>query len=79
MHWFTEILHIILVLRCSGQNSGCCTKKKPCKVNEGDCDNDKECKGHLKCGKNNCNRKSYSSFSALDDCCYEPKKGKMFY
>merc|ERR1711974_260497 len=32
----------------------CCTKKDPCYVDEGDCDNDKECAGDLVCGKNNC-------------------------
>merc|ERR1712133_91072 len=32
----------------------CCTKKDPCYIDEGDCDNDKECAGDLVCGKNNC-------------------------
>merc|ERR1711974_515505 len=32
----------------------CCTKKDPCYVDEGDCDNDNECAGDLVCGKNNC-------------------------
>ena len=47
-------------------NGHCCSEKFPCAENEGDCDNDKECKDGLRCGYNNCgNDWPHISF----DCC----------
>ena len=46
----------------------------PCKLNEGDCDNDMECEGDLVCGKNNCGN-SFSWITA--DCCVK-KDGNYF-
>ena len=60
-------------LRCAGVNNGCCTSIQPCKVDDGDCDDDTHCEGSLKCGVANCNRTKYPSFEANDDCCYNPK------
>ena len=40
-------------------------------VCEGDCDNDDECKGDLKCGTHNClDMNPGSNFSDGADCCY---------
>ena len=56
----------------------CCTSANPCGENQGDCDNDNECLGDLKCGEgheefnDNCD----SSFADGADCCYQPNKGK---
>jgi len=38
-------------VRCPVSNNGwnCCTNQNPCGVGEGDCDNDKDCRGHLVC------------------------------
>ena len=41
-------------------------KTNPCGIGEGDCDNDEECEGDLKCGKNNC---EFSYYSERADCC----------
>ena len=51
----------------------CCSSSNPCRENEGDCDNDDECLGHLKCGdgnhrEDNCN----ATFKSGADCCYDP-------
>ena len=51
----------------------CCSSSKPCWLFEGDCDNDDECLGVLKCGKDNC----LSPFSLTADCCYNPLAGKQ--
>ena len=53
----------------------CCTTSNPCGENEGDCDNDNECLGHLKCGDktefdDNCD----STFTSGADCCFDPNK-----
>ena len=48
--------------------TGQCTIDNPCKENNGDCDNDDECEGTLKCGKNNC---LGDGFLPDDDCCYQ--------
>merc|ERR1712168_253060 len=53
---------------CIGGDN-CCSNSSPCRAGEGDCDNDDDCEGDLKCGKDNCNRAAYSSFDATDDCC----------
>ena len=44
-----------------------CTTDEPCKINEGDCDSDNECKNHLFCGSNNC--PGSLGFSSSIDCC----------
>merc|ERR1712215_567463 len=59
--------------KCRG-GENCCTKSNPCGAREGDCDDDHDCKGNLKCGKNNCDRKKYPTFSKKADCCYNPAK-----
>merc|ERR1712141_220064 len=47
-------------------NGHCCSEQFPCDDNEGDCDNDKDCKDGLRCGYNNCgNEWPDSSW----DCC----------
>merc|ERR1711970_1225135 len=56
---------------CKGGDS-CCSVGSPCQAGEGDCDSDDHCVGDLQCGENNCDRKSYSSFDATDDCCQRP-------
>ena len=38
-------------------------------IGEGDCDNDANCEGRLKCGTNNC---FGEGFDLTDDCCYDP-------
>ena len=50
-----------------------CTTDEPCKVDEGDCDSNEECKNHLFCGSNNC--PDSLGFSSSVDCC-EPKGDK---
>ena len=50
-----------------------CTTDEPCKVDEGDCDSNEECKSHLFCGSNNC--PDSLGFSSSVDCC-EPKGNK---
>ena len=50
-----------------------CTTDEPCKVDEGDCDSNDECKSHLFCGSNNC--PDSLGFSSSVDCC-EPKGDK---
>ena len=46
----------------------CCSSLNPCEEAEGDCDNDYDCLGNLKCGKNNC----HPPFDEDADCCYDP-------
>jgi len=53
---------------CIGGDN-CCSNSSPCGAGEGDCDNDDDCEGDLKCGEDNCNRAGYSSFDSTDDCC----------
>ena len=59
-------------LRCKGIDNGCCTKKNPCGLDDGDCDNNAECLPGLIChnGLNNC-----AWGGNGDDCCTRPKKG----
>lgn len=45
----------------------CCDEMNPCKEGQGDCDNDADCLGNLKCGKNNCDRSKFPS--SRTDCC----------
>ena len=56
---------------CTGGDS-CCTTLKKCGEDEGDCDTDSECQIGLKCGKDNCSKKSGFQWDATDDCCYKP-------
>ena len=53
---------------------GCCTSTNQCGIEEGDCDNDSECSGNLKCGYNNCN--TTLGFPSDYDCCYDPQGNK---
>ena len=50
-------------MRCTGEDSGCCTKDTPCDIGEGDCDYNYDCKGDLICGVDNC------PWGDKDDCC----------
>ena len=55
---------------CNGgskkQIQHCCASARPCKENQGDCDNDSQCEGNLVCGKNNCGRSFTWKWA---DCC----------
>jgi len=53
---------------CEGGDS-CCTLDKPCFEGEGDCDEDSECRGSLRCGTDNCYGEG---FDDTDDCCTRP-------
>ena len=48
---------------CTGGDD-CCSADVPCDEGEGDCDEDSDCAGGLKCGSNNC------PWGDGDDCCY---------
>ena len=41
-----------------------------CQEGEGDCDEDWECEGTLRCGSDNCPEENNWSYD--DDCCYQP-------
>ncbi|XP_023343984.1 fibrillin-2 [Eurytemora carolleeae] len=62
---------------CSG-SEGCCRRtgsgRALCGLWEGDCNNDNECTGMLKCGNNNCvqNWGEGGLWDAEDDCCEPP-------
>ena len=53
----------------------CCSKHNKCGVQEGDCDQDEDCKDDLVCGKNNCIKNYDFWWDASDDCC-ETRKSK---
>ena len=53
---------------CDGGDS-CCTADRPFGFGEGNCDKDADCKGDLKCGKDNCEQFS-GTFQPTDDCCF---------
>ena len=59
---------------CDKKNPwNCCSSSNPCGENEGDCDNDNDCLGNLKCGhgnglEDNCD----NSFAEGADCCFDP-------
>ena len=62
--------------RCNGSPStdwSCCAHDDPCHEGGGDCDQDSDCIGSLKCGNNNC-RNEFSSdgsnWSSAADCCF---------
>ena len=46
----------------------CSQNGRLCQEMEGDCDNDNECAGSLKCGADNCE----STYPSNYDCCYLP-------
>ena len=46
----------------------CSQNGRLCQEMEGDCDNDNECAGSLKCGADNCE----SNYPGNYDCCYLP-------
>ena len=50
----------------------CCVPSNQCGENEGDCDEDIDCFGNLKCGTNNCDPRL--GFGKSTDCCYDPNK-----
>ena len=53
----------------------CCTDEKPCEETRGNCNQDSNCVGDLKCGTDNCpqsNSTWISPFLFDDDCCYKP-------
>ena len=52
--------------------SFCSTNGRLCQEMEGDCDNDIECAGSLKCGTDNCNLPGQSTWPSSHDCCYQP-------
>jgi len=60
---------------CNGgfQNdiASCCTRSKPCKEGQGDCDNNYHCESGLLCGTNNCDKSKFPSGNS--DCCEKPK------
>ena len=58
---------VAIATRCTATNwdYSCCTSANPCGLGQGDCDNDYECAGDLKCGTDNC-----IGFGVSDaDCC----------
>ena len=67
---FTIFLHVADPKDCKFGGDDCCTEDKPCKEDEGDCDNDDECAGNLKCGSDNC---IGDAFEHTDDCCIGKK------
>ncbi len=73
--FYHMLKHLILILdvnkTCDGRPSTdwqCCTSQSPCGIGEGDCDTDSDCRGLLKCGKNNC-IKSGNHWNSSADCC----------
>jgi len=58
----------------------CCSASNQCGAGEGDCDEDEDCAGALKCGSNNCftDDGPGALFSSAADCCYDsnPKSCK---
>ena len=50
----------------------CCSSSNQCFAGEGDCDDNVDCKGNLKCGEDNCN--PALGFGSEFDCCYDPEK-----
>jgi len=54
--------------QCQGGDT-CCTEENQCFEGEGDCDNDSDCRGNLRCGTDNC---FGEGFDDTDDCCMRP-------
>ena len=71
------MFYIILIIisevegmRCLGDWARCCTEVNPCIEGDGDCDNDDQCVGDLRCGQNNCGLNgTLGHFEAGSDCC----------
>ena len=59
---------------CAAPGSNeCCTSYNQCGEGLGDCDNDDDCTGSLKCGQGNgLDGNCADSFNGYD-CCYEPE------
>ena len=61
---------------CHGKNGDdeYCILRCRCAIGEGDCDEDADCEGDLRCGSNNCDRAlkngKHYVFDSTDDCCY---------
>jgi len=52
--------------KCNPPHQGCCSVNTPCDaVDQGDCDDDRDCAEGLKCGKDNCSNDPYGKH----DCC----------
>ena len=51
-----------------GTCESCCTPSNPCSEWEGDCQDNDDCAGHLKCAKNKC--LFGSKLSLHSKCCY---------
>ena len=57
----------------------CCSSSNQCAEGEGDCDDDDDCSGNLKCGQGNGfddNCDTSLGFGSKYDCCYDPDKCK---
>ena len=73
---FSKKLFFLIVQNYTGHKGSCCTNVYDvhgyanCRDNEGDCDEDYECEGSLKCGSYNCNWPDGNPSN--EDCCYEP-------
>jgi len=57
--------------RCGGGDS-CCTRANQCSLGEGDCDEDRDCRPGLVCGRDNCRGQG---FDGTDDCCRQRCEG----
>ena len=57
----------------------CCTTNNPCNINEGDCDDDRQCAAGLVCGTNNCRATGItgSNWHSGADCCVGMTHFKM--
>eukprot|EP00121_Abeoforma_whisleri_P011094 Awhi_evm1s10234 len=54
----------------SSHSGSCCTTSDPCKIGEGDCDDDNDCEGDLVCGFNNCESEfNWGNDKSTWDCC----------
>ena len=66
---------MLLDTGCNVPSGGwsCCTTTNQCGIGEGDCDNDSQCSGSLKCGTDNCD--TAVGFPSAYDCCYQGNVG----
>ena len=73
-----EIGFFLIFSACSKEapyDTECCDNKVgKCGENEGDCDDDSQCKPGLICIYNSCPLGSESNFNAGTDCCINPGK-----
>ena len=63
---------------CYGDDD-CCTINSQCGEDEGDCDDDADCKPGLKCGIDNCSNKNGYQWDEYDDCCYTPGRNMLIF